>query len=183
MPSALFRPGDVDPPPGSKSYTVYATLGVVALLVAFGVGVVVSRKRRHEHGRLWLPEGFLPGDTSKKKRREPVGEDSVGLKPLKTTSDLSLMDDGQTEWGDEDPSDAKRFRQQFEDQAVLELSEQTDRRRWTQQHLDAADLRVPSLAPTPPQGEADSDCMDVNVRGPGWFSAMHVELISSGIVR
>lgn len=48
-----------------------------------------------------------------------------------------------------------------------DLDDQTDHRQWTQQHLDAADLRVSAMAPTPPQGEADADCMDVNVRGPG----------------
>lgn len=57
--------------------------------------------------------------------------------------------------------------QQFEEQAVLDTDDQTDHRQWTQQHLDAADLRIPSIAPTPPQGEIENDCMDVNVRGPG----------------
>ena len=43
-----------------------------------------------------------------------------------------------------------------------------DCRQWTQHHLAAADIRVPpSMALTPPQGEFDSDGMDVNVRGPG----------------
>lgn len=55
-----------------------------------------------------------------------------------------------------------------------DLDDQTDHRQWTQQHLDAADLRVSAMAPTPPQGEADADCMDVNVRGPGGFSAGHL---------
>lgn len=57
---------------------------------------------------------------------------------------------------------------QSEVQAMLDLDDQTDHRQWTQQHLDAADLRIPSIAPTPPQGEIENDCMDVNVRGPGW---------------
>lgn len=57
--------------------------------------------------------------------------------------------------------------QQFDEQAILEADDQTDHRQWTQQHLDAADLRIPSIAPTPPQGEIENDCMDVNVRGPG----------------
>lgn len=57
--------------------------------------------------------------------------------------------------------------QQIDEQAILEADDQTDHRQWTQQHLDAADLRIPSIAPTPPQGEIESDCMDVNVRGPG----------------
>lgn len=52
-----------------------------------------------------------------------------------------------------------------------DLDDQTDHRQWTQQHLDAADLRVPATAPTPPQGEADTYCMDVNVRGPGKHKA------------
>ena len=56
---------------------------------------------------------------------------------------------------------------QFEEQAMLDLSDHTDQRKWTQQHLDAADLRIASIAPTPPQGEIENDCMDVNVRGPG----------------
>lgn len=56
---------------------------------------------------------------------------------------------------------------QFDEQAMLEVDDQTDHRQWTQQHLDAADLRIPSIAPTPPQGEIENDCMDVNVRGPG----------------
>lgn len=58
---------------------------------------------------------------------------------------------------------------QFEEQAMLDLSDNTDHRKWTQQHLDAADLRIPSIAPTPPQGEIENDCMDVNVRGPGAY--------------
>ena len=52
---------------------------------------------------------------------------------------------------------------------MLDLSDRTDHRKWTQQHLDAADLRIPSIAPTPPQGEIENDCMDVNVRGPGAY--------------
>lgn len=53
---------------------------------------------------------------------------------------------------------------------MLDLSDRTDHRKWTQQHLDAADLRIASIAPTPPQGEIENDCMDVNVRGPGLYN-------------
>lgn len=53
---------------------------------------------------------------------------------------------------------------------MLDLCDHTDQRKWTQQHLDAADLRIASIAPTPPQGEIENDCMDVNVRGPGLFT-------------
>lgn len=55
--------------------------------------------------------------------------------------------------------------------ALPDPDAQADHRQWTQQHLDAADLRASAMAPTPPQGEADADCMDVNVRGPGECAA------------
>jgi hypothetical protein len=46
--------------------------------------------------------------------------------------------------------------------------EPEDCRQWTQHHLVAADIRVaPATALTPPQGDADADGVDVNVRGPG----------------
>lgn len=58
---------------------------------------------------------------------------------------------------------------QAEDEALLsEEDDPIDRRPWTQQHLEAADIRrTPSLALTPPQAEQEVDVLDVNVRGPG----------------
>lgn len=168
----------VDPQPSQDLYPIYLVLGGVGLLAFLGVGMVAARKRRHEHGRLWLPEGFKTTETNKKKRREPVGEDSVGLKPLKNTSDISLMDDTQNDWG-EDESDVKRFKH-FDEHAILDGDDQTDHRQWTQQHLDAAELRIPSIAPTPPQGEIESDCMDVNVRGPDGFTPLMIASCSGG---
>lgn len=66
--------------PTSELYPVYVVLAGLALLAFVVVGMVASRKRRREHGQLWFPEGFKTSEPSKKKRREPVGEDSVGLK-------------------------------------------------------------------------------------------------------
>jgi len=59
---------------------MYVVVAALVLLAFIGVGVLVSRKRRREHGQLWFPEGFKVTESSKKKRREPLGEDSVGLK-------------------------------------------------------------------------------------------------------
>uniref|UniRef100_A0A8C7Y4R1 Neurogenic locus notch homolog protein 1 n=1 Tax=Oryzias sinensis TaxID=183150 RepID=A0A8C7Y4R1_9TELE len=168
---------NVEPKNAQGLYPIYLVLAGVAVLAFLGVGMVAARKRRHEHGRLWLPEGFKTTETSKKKRREPLGEDSVGLKPLKN-SHISLMDDVPTEWGEDEPTDAKRFK--FDEQAALDADDQTDHRQWTQQHLDAADLRVPSIAPTPPQGEIENDCMDVNVRGPDGFTPLMIASCSGG---
>uniref|UniRef100_A0A672V0E1 Neurogenic locus notch homolog protein 1 n=1 Tax=Strigops habroptila TaxID=2489341 RepID=A0A672V0E1_STRHB len=169
-----------EPTKNSQLYPMYVVVVAVLVLLAFiGVGVLVSRKRRREHGQLWFPEGFKVTESSKKKRREPLGEDSVGLKPLKNASDGTLMDDNQNEWGDEETLDTKKFR--FEEQAMLpDTDDQTDHRQWTQQHLDAADLRISSMAPTPPQGEIDADCMDVNVRGPDGFTPLMIASCSGG---
>lgn len=69
-------------PPGSTSelYPMYIIFLGLAALGFICLGVLVSRKRRREHGQLWFPEGFKVSEPSKKKRREPLGEDSVGLK-------------------------------------------------------------------------------------------------------
>uniref|UniRef100_A0A673LLV5 Neurogenic locus notch homolog protein 1 n=1 Tax=Sinocyclocheilus rhinocerous TaxID=307959 RepID=A0A673LLV5_9TELE len=168
----------IDGPSSIELYPVYVVLAGLALLAFVAVGMVASRKRRREHGQLWFPEGFKTSEPSKKKRREPVGEDSVGLRPLKNCSDISLMDDTQNEWGEEEPSDTKRFRS--EEQAMLDLDHQPDHRQWTQQHLDAADLRIPSIAPTPPQGETENDCMNVNARGPDGFTPLMIASCSGG---
>lgn len=72
--------GENQTPASSELYPVYVVLGAVVLLAFLGVGMMVSRKRQREHGQLWFPEGFKTTEPNKKKRREPVGEDSVGLK-------------------------------------------------------------------------------------------------------
>uniref|UniRef100_A0A8C2AY09 Neurogenic locus notch homolog protein 1 n=1 Tax=Cyprinus carpio TaxID=7962 RepID=A0A8C2AY09_CYPCA len=154
-----------------EMYPVFLVLLALAVLALAAVGVVVSRKRKREHGQLWFPDGFKVTEP-KKKRREPVGEDSVGLKPLKN----SLMDEQLSEWAEDDT--AKRF--QFEEQSILDMRGQLDHRQWTQQHLDAADLRLNSMAPTPPQGEIENDCMDVNVRGPDGFTPLMIASCSGG---
>lgn len=71
--------GENEAPGHGEMYPMFLALLVLAVLVLAAVGVVLSRKRKREHGQLWFPEGFKVTET-KKKRREPVGEDSVGLK-------------------------------------------------------------------------------------------------------
>uniref|UniRef100_A0A8C5HLG4 Neurogenic locus notch homolog protein 1 n=1 Tax=Gouania willdenowi TaxID=441366 RepID=A0A8C5HLG4_GOUWI len=163
-------------PSSSELYPMYVVFLGLAALGFVCLGVLVSRKRRREHGQLWFPEGFKVSEPSKKKRREPLGEDSVGLEPMKNC-DISLIDDNQNEWCDDDP-DCRQLK--LEEQVMLDLRDHTDHRKWTQQHLDAADLRIASIAPTPPQGEIENDCMDVNVRGPDGFTPLMIASCSGG---
>lgn len=85
------------------------------------------------------------------------------------TVEESLLGDHSDSWIDTDCPEAKRLK--VEEPSILSESEDTvDCRQWTQHHLAAADIRMPpSMALTPPQGEFDQDCMDVNVRGPGQY--------------
>uniref|UniRef100_A0A7M4E463 Neurogenic locus notch homolog protein 2 n=1 Tax=Crocodylus porosus TaxID=8502 RepID=A0A7M4E463_CROPO len=143
---------------------VVALIGLVILLLG-----VMMAKRKRKHGSLWLPEGFiLHRDSSNHKRREPVGEDAVGLKNLSVqVSDGNLADytAGEHWSGDRGPQPK---RAKSEDEALLpEADEQVDQCQWTQQHLRAADIDgTTSLALTPPQADQEVDVLDVNVRGP-----------------
>lgn len=48
---------------------------VILLILVLGVLAV---KRKHKHGALWLPEGFVVSNNDK--RREPVGQDDFDMK-------------------------------------------------------------------------------------------------------
>lgn len=82
MSTLLLVSGRIEEPP-IELYPVYVVLAGLALLAFVAVGMVASRKRRREHGQLWFPEGFKTSEPSKKKRREPVGEDSLGLRSVR----------------------------------------------------------------------------------------------------
>lgn len=82
-PAAAVPAGEtVEPPPPPPLHLMYVAVVAFVLLFFVGCGVLLSRKRRRQHGQLWFPEGFKVSEASKKKRREPLGEDSVGLKSV-----------------------------------------------------------------------------------------------------
>lgn len=51
------------------------------LLVILVIGMLIARRKR-EHSTLWFPEGFFlkKEPSSNKNRREPVGQDALGMK-------------------------------------------------------------------------------------------------------
>ncbi|XP_048661022.1 neurogenic locus notch homolog protein 4 isoform X4 [Marmota marmota marmota] len=63
------------------------------LLLALGALLVLQliRRRRREHGALWLPPGFTRRPRTQqtpRRRRPPLGEDSIGLKELKPEAEV-----------------------------------------------------------------------------------------------
>lgn len=71
--------GELEPPRNARLLYLLAVAVVIILFIIL-LGVIMA-KRKRKHGFLWLPEGFtLRRDSSNHKRREPVGQDAVGLK-------------------------------------------------------------------------------------------------------
>merc|ERR1719412_4737 len=95
-------------------------------------------------------------------------------------------------WSDDDPSEvpqmAKRNRMEPEfssGQTMVTEYDDGDSRQWTQQHLNAADIRNPDIigALTPPQGDSASKAEimnDVDVRGPMGMTPLMIASIRSG---
>uniref|UniRef100_A0A8B9R982 Notch receptor 3 n=1 Tax=Astyanax mexicanus TaxID=7994 RepID=A0A8B9R982_ASTMX len=170
---------DPDVPVWGKLLLV--SVAALFLMIILVVGMLIARRKR-EHSTLWFPEGFfLKKDTSSNKnRREPVGQDALGMKHMPKTVEESLLADHSDQWIDTDCPEAKRLK--VEEPSILSDSEDAvDSRQWTQHHLAAADIRMPpSMALTPPQGEFDGDCMDVNVRGPDGFTPLMLASFCGG---
>uniref|UniRef100_A0AAR2JIY6 Notch receptor 3 n=1 Tax=Pygocentrus nattereri TaxID=42514 RepID=A0AAR2JIY6_PYGNA len=181
--SAAEYLGALSYPPKVPDWGKLLLVGVAALflMVILVVGMLIARRKR-EHSTLWFPEGFfLKKETSSNKnRREPVGQDALGMKHMSKTVEESLLGDHSDQWIDTDCPEAKRLK--VEEPSILSDSEDAvDSRQWTQHHLAAADIRMPpSMALTPPQGEFDGDCMDVNVRGPDGFTPLMLASFCGG---
>lgn len=78
-PLSLALPGE-SPDPRRTPLLYLLAIAVVIILFIILLGVIMA-KRKRKHGSLWLPEGFtLRRDSSNHKRRDPVGQDAVGLK-------------------------------------------------------------------------------------------------------
>jgi len=61
-----------------ESYLMYLVgVAVVVILLILVLGMLAA-KRKHKHGVLWLPDGFLAPKNDK--RREPVGQDDFDMK-------------------------------------------------------------------------------------------------------
>uniref|UniRef100_A0A3B3ZAP4 Uncharacterized protein n=1 Tax=Periophthalmus magnuspinnatus TaxID=409849 RepID=A0A3B3ZAP4_9GOBI len=69
------------------------------------------------------------------------------------------------------------FDLQTEDKPLLPIAMDggVDQRQWTLQHRKAADITL-----TPPQADMDTDCLDVNVKGPGFTPLMLASLRNGG---
>lgn len=56
-------------------YLVGVAVVIILLILVLGM---LAAKRKHKHGGLWLPDGFMANKNDK--RREPVGQDDFDMK-------------------------------------------------------------------------------------------------------
>uniref|UniRef100_A0A3Q2YYI3 Notch C-terminal domain-containing protein n=1 Tax=Hippocampus comes TaxID=109280 RepID=A0A3Q2YYI3_HIPCM len=90
------------------------------------------------------------------------------------SQDGAMVDGRQGQRWMEDEVPAKIPRN--EDKPLLMCSDGgVDRREWTLQHRKAADVIL-----TPPQADVDTDCLDVNVKGPDGFTPLMLASLRNG---
>jgi Notch-like protein len=177
-------PSDEDANAPWIAYVLIGLLTVIMLALLFGV--LVSSRRKTARGVLWFPEGFLRNVTEsnhhrRSRRRGPDGQEMRHLSkihPLEADFDsghgMGYYDgitDVTSQYSDDsDRPPSKRMRSDggyASDHTICTNTDydEIDPRPWTQQHLEAADIRHPDLlALTPP--EAQKCNFDVDVRGP-----------------
>ncbi|KAE8294283.1 Neurogenic locus notch-like protein 2 [Larimichthys crocea] len=157
--------------PGPSVPMILVGVAVVIILLILVLGMLAA-KRKHKHGFLWLPDGFLANKNDK--RREPVGQDDFDMKNFKT-QDGAMIDGGQSQRWLEDEVSSKKPRTEDKPLLPIAMDGGVDRREWTLQHRKAADITL-----TPPQADLDTDCLDVNVKGPDGFTPLMLASLRNG---
>lgn len=151
----------------SPLYIAMLCVGIPLLIV----GVLAGAKR--VYAKLWVPEGF-PRHRPRRQpstRRDPVGQEVSMRSISKSSSEVDeegAFADGESSRSDlTPPRESKR----------VKLDNGEDSRKWTTLHKQAADVRNCALALTPPQegsGERGAPGVDVDARGPGGMTALHL---------
>lgn len=165
----MNTPGeDIVDNPSNGKYVV--TGAFIVLIACFSMGILVQKRKR---GLIWLPEGYTT-TVRTGTRRGPDGQEMRNLN--KSNAQLGHSQ----QWSD-DESAAKRSRMcdmgYSSDHTVVTDYEEATPRQWTQQHLEAASMRLPSSIMTPP---SHNDKNEIDARGPGGITPLMVA-ISHGI--
>ena len=169
-------------------------IGVSLLvLVVLTLGVITqTNKRKTSKGITWFPEGF-PAAALRPSSSHKRGASGEMFGKYPSTLNMDSLHDG---WSDDDPTEQPAKRQCISgaghsgETLMSGYDNSGDSRQWTQQHLNAADIRNPDIlgALTPPQGgemgngnsKADLMANDVDVRGPMGMTPLHIASFRGG---
>lgn len=188
--------GVVDPlgpdyPDSPTNYNYVFGGVVIVILGGMLVGVLVTANRKRAVGITWFPEGFLrtnsgSGQRRRSRRRGPDGQEMRNLnkQPSVNCMDIDMGNGRAQQWSD-DESDlppSKRMRAiepgYASDHTAITDYEETEPRMWSQQHLEAAEIRRPDAGVlTPPSLE---NGQDIDVRGPLGITPLMVAAIRGG---
>lgn len=164
---------DLDSPANVK----YVLFGIV---LVFCIGalilIVVTTQRKRAAGITWFPEGFLRNNSGPRRRSRRRGPEGQELRNLNKNASIGGMEieHGQhnghvPQWSDDesDMPQPKRFRgleggYASDHTGITDYEEAAEPRHWSQQHLEAADIKPISML-TPP---SHADHNDINARGP-----------------
>lgn len=167
---------------GNRTSALNIVIGLIGVLLAgLLIGVLFTTQKKRARGITWFPEGFLSTSNGQRRRSRRKGPDGQEMRVAQANGD------GPPEaWSDDEGErpPAKRARGSPDsgcgDTVVSDYEDERDPRPWTQQHLDAADVRLPEVlqALTPPQG-SDLD-HNVDVRGPGGLTPLMLASFRGG---
>lgn len=137
--------------------------------------------------------GFLRTNSGTRRRSKRRGPDGQEMRNLNKNSSIGCMDldinaHGQhmghgQQWSDDESEmpQPKRMRVldagYASDHTAITDYEEAEPRHWTQQHLEAAEIRPPASMLTPPQA---NDMNDVNARGPCGMTPIMVAAVRGG---
>lgn len=184
-----LRAGGIQAGDSGSGSSLTLTITGLATVVLMGtlIGVMVSGQRKRARGITWFPEGFFPMRSGTgAPRRRPDGQEMRSISKLSAQRLDANDNHGMSEWSDDDLGNppTKRMRPHSstpessygDTHTVMSTAEYDDNdpRPWTQQHLNAADVRNPDIvAMTPPQHNYEYEShIDVDVRGPGGLTPL-----------
>lgn len=171
-----------DPDREASTNTKYVLFGILLVFVIGAcIGIIVTTKRKRASGITWFPEGFLRTNSSGRhssRRRGPDGQEMRNLHK-QAALDHDRYTGPNQHWSDDEPQPKKSRGLDggyASDHTVVTDYEEAEPRHWTQQHLEAADIRPPAML-TPPRG---NDVADVNTRGPCGITPIMVAVVRGG---
>lgn len=188
----MSTPGSDPTPSEGETNAKYVVLGAVLVsLTCFLLGVLITAQRKRAHGITWFPEGFFTASTTGPRRHSRRrGPDGQEMRNLNKNNSLACIDDvnmnsghmGHSQQWSDDESDIQQpkrlkmtdtdYSNDIHPHAIIDY-EKTERRVWSQQHLDAADIRIPPSVMTPP-AHMDGKNEMVDVRGPGGITPLMI---------
>lgn len=161
------------PPANQLPWPVLCSPVAGVLLLALGALLVLQliRRRRREHGALWLPPGFTRKPRSQavpRRRRPPLGEDSIGLKALKPEAEVD--EDGVVMCSG--PEEGEEVGQ------AEEMASPSKCQLWP---LSADCQELPQAAMLTPPQDSEVDIPDVDTRGPDGVTPLMSAVCCGGV--